>query len=264
MLILENITFSIGEVCILQNLCCSLHAGDFAILQGANGSGKSTFFDILMGRRRSQTGRIWADGIDITGWPQERRANLVGRMSQNTLHGCFPSMTVAENIVLAHLKNRRSTLRSGARGLPKPFLEEVSQRLDMDLESLMDRRMEDLSGGQRQTLNFLMVMLGNPKILLLDEPTAALDPTAAEKFVKFMTNYVETTSITTIMVTHDAHLLNTLGNVRWRLAGGLINADNDLVPISGTGTEDMCREAQETMCRCKNPPRSRKFPSRNP
>ncbi|CUI16752.1 Conserved hypothetical protein [Candidatus Protochlamydia naegleriophila] len=191
-----------------------------------NGSGKSSFFDLVTGRKEPQQGRIWIEELCVSNWSEQQRSPLISRMSQNTLLGCFPSLTVQENLALASLKGEKASLKKGLDRFEKDSLAQRLASVNVDLDSLLHRPMGCLSGGQRQLLTFLMATLKQPRLLLLDEPTAALDPESATKLVQLTLDFVKATSVATIMITHDIHLANTLGNKQWVMQKGNIVADS--------------------------------------
>lgn len=219
-LTIEQLSFQIQERPILQKLCCQALEGDFIILKGVNGSGKSSFFDLVTGRKEPQQGSIWIEECCISSWSEQKRSPLISRMSQNTLLGCFPSLTVQENLALAALKGEKASFKKGLDRFKKDILAERLASVDVDLEPLLHRPMGCLSGGQRQLLTFLMATLKQPRLLLLDEPTAALDPESAAKLVQLTLDFVRGSSVATIMITHDTHLANSLGNKQWVLQKG--------------------------------------------
>lgn len=221
MLVIEDIQVDFDGTPVLERLTCHVHKGDFVVVQGGTGSGKTTLFDIITGRQKPKCGRVLIDGADVTGMSERHRAGLIGRVSQNTMQGCFPSMTVEENMIIASTKNRASGIKI-PRHSPRESLNGLFQPLGIDPRVLLGKPMGLLSGGQRQLVTFCMVVLSRPKILLLDEPTAALDSLSADRLMKAAEEYINSYSITTLLITHDDVLASRTGNRRWRMrAGGI-------------------------------------------
>ena len=187
MLTLKNIskTFGLGTVNekqALKGIDLHLEKGDFVTILGSNGAGKSTLFGAIAGAFPVDEGQILLDGRDITAQPDYRRSKYIGRLFQDPLKGTAPSMTIQENLALAYLRasERRSPFSMITAADRRDFREKLAQ-LELGLEDRMDHPVGLLSGGQRQALTLLMASLVTPKLLLLDEHTAALDPATAEK-----------------------------------------------------------------------------------
>jgi len=221
MLKLENITVAFGSHVVLNSLSCTIENGDFVVIVGANGAGKSTFFDLIAGKTKPTQGRITLDDVDITRLDEVQRAPLISRLFQNTKFSVVPSMTVAENLAMALYKSKPVGLTAGMGSFPKEIVENLLKPLN--LENFLDKSMGMLSGGQRQMIAFIMATLQPPRLLLLDEPTAALDPASATKLLTFATNYLKKHSITTLLITHDPNLALALGNKLWVLENGNIS-----------------------------------------
>ena len=218
MLTLTNIqkTFAPGTVNEKKALCgVSLHldAGDFVTVLGSNGAGKSTLFGAIAGSFRPDTGTVVLDGQDITNLPDYKRSKCIGRLFQDPLRGTAPSMTIAENLALAYLRATHS--RSPFSTITKKDRAEFRERLaalELGLEDRMNHPVGLLSGGQRQALTLLMATLVTPKLLLLDEHTAALDPATAEKVLELTKKIVAENHITCLMITHNVPSALALGN----------------------------------------------------
>ena len=196
-------TFTLGAERIeaLRGVDLSLAEGEFVTVIGSNGAGKSTLLNIIAGTCRPTRGRVKIAGRDVTRWPAHSRARWIGRVFQDPLKGTAAHMTLAENLALA--------LRKGPRGLgpvlshaKRKRLEKALAHLDMGLEGRLRERVAHLSGGERQAVTVLMATLARPKLLLLDEHTAALDPANADKVLEVTERLVEESRITTLMVTH--------------------------------------------------------------
>ena len=218
MLKLTNITktFAPGTVNQKTALCgIDLHLapGDFVTVLGSNGAGKSTLFSVIAGSIRPDTGSVILDGQDVTALPDYKRSKYIGRLFQDPLKGTAPKMTIAENLALAYLRSsgRHSPFSMVSAAERREFRDRLSQ-LGLGLEDRMDSPVGLLSGGQRQALTLLMATLVTPKLLLLDEHTAALDPATAEKVLELTKSIVAQNRITCLMITHDISSALQLGN----------------------------------------------------
>ena len=214
MLTLSNIklVFSKGtpdEKIALNNLSLNVNDKDFITVIGANGAGKSTMFNAIAGTYLTDVGTITLDGKDITSMPEHKRARLIGRLFQDPMKGSAPGMTIEENLALA--AGRGGWLSVLSKKDKKLFREKLSL-LDMGLEDRMNQQVGLLSGGQRQALTLMMATINPPKILLLDEHTAALDPGTAEKVLNLTTKIVDENKITCLMITHNMQSALELGN----------------------------------------------------
>ena len=214
MLTLSNLkmVFSKGtpdEKLALNNLSLTVNDADFITVIGANGAGKSTMFNAIAGTYLTDEGSITLDGKDITSMPEHKRAKLIGRLFQDPMKGSAPGMTIEENLTLAAGGGGwLSTVSKKDRML---FREKLSL-LGMGLEDRMNQQVGLLSGGQRQALTLMMATINPPKILLLDEHTAALDPGTAEKVLELTTKIVDENKITCVMITHNMQSALELGN----------------------------------------------------
>lgn len=232
MLKIENIskTFNAGTVNekkALDGVNLHLEDGDFATIVGSNGAGKSTLFNAITGNFYIDEGQIFLDGEDITYQKEYVRSKVIGHLFQDPLKGTAPHMTIEENMALAYL--RASTARhaffSRISGKEKQKFKEQLALLNMGLEDRMKQPVGLLSGGQRQALTLLMATMVTPKILLLDEHTAALDPATAEKVLDLTKKIVAERKITCLMVTHNMHQALELGNRTLMMDGGSIVFD---------------------------------------
>lgn len=220
MIILDKVSASIGSLKVLQDVSCSVNAGDFVMIIGPNGTGKSTLFDIISGRRMIEYGEIIVDGVDVTQKSESDRALLIARLFQNPQLGSVGSMSVKENLALAMLKSKNISLRCGLGNFPKNILVQIQAVLGHDINDLLERPMGQLSGGQRQLIALIMAVLVPPRVLLLDEPTSALDPAAATALLKCVRTISLEMGITTLMITHDLTLAQKLGNRLWVMHQG--------------------------------------------
>jgi len=221
MLRLKNINVSFGLHAILRNLSCDIEQGDFVVIVGGNGAGKTTLFDTIAGRAKPQQGTITIDGADVTQLGEQHRAGLVTRIFQNTRLNSVGGFTVHQNLAMAHYSRRPARLVDGMDVMPREQAEELMRGIGMPL-TILDKKMKSLSGGQRQLIAFVMATQLIPKILLLDEPTAALDPQAATTLLTHAGRFIKQHAITTVMITHDPYIALNMGNKIWVLEQGAI------------------------------------------
>jgi ABC-type uncharacterized transport system, ATPase component len=212
------------EKLALDHLTLTVQPGDFLTILGSNGAGKSTLFNAILGAFLTDEGRILLDGEDITFQKQYRRALHVGCLFQNPLRGTAPNMTIEENLALAYTRRASRSFFAVSRRDTAYFREALSV-LDMGLENRMKAKMGQLSGGQRQAASLLMATLARPKLLLLDEHTAALDPSAAEKVLAITRKIVEENKVTTLMITHDMDDALAFGNRTVMMDSGRVVLD---------------------------------------
>ena len=218
MLKLQNVskTFNPGTVNekkALEGIDLQLAPGDFVTILGSNGAGKSTLFGAIAGYFVVDTGTISLDGKNITNLPDYKRSVYIGRLFQDPLKGTAPGMTIEENLALAYLRasKKRSPFSMVTAADRRDFRERLAM-LELGLEDRMDHPVGLLSGGQRQALTLLMAILVTPKLLLLDEHTAALDPATAEKVLSLTKKIVAENHITCLMITHNIPSALSLGN----------------------------------------------------
>lgn len=208
MLQLKNIhkTFNLGtinEKVALDGVDLVLNEGDFVTVIGGNGAGKSTTLNAIAGVWPIDEGSILIDGIDVTGLPEHKRAVYLGRVFQDPMTGTTATMQIDENLALAARRGKRRGLGWGITAEEKAKYHELLKMLDLGLEDRMTSKVGLLSGGQRQALTLLMATLQRPKLLLLDEHTAALDPKTAAKVLELTDKIVEENNLTTLMITHN-------------------------------------------------------------
>ncbi len=217
MLELRNVTkvFNPGtpnEVRAIEGVDLTLEEGAFVAIIGTNGSGKSTLLNAVAGTFLVDSGTISLDGTDITRWPEHRRASLMGRVFQDPFTGTSPNLTIAENLVLAAQRGLPRRLGWALNRKAKDEIRARVQQLNMGLEHLIDNPIGSLSGGQRQALTLLMATWLKPRLLLLDEHTAALDPKSADQVIALTDAVVTRDRLTTLMVTHSMHQAANLGD----------------------------------------------------
>ena len=243
MLKLRNIskTFNPGTVnekTALSGIDLTLAPGDFVTILGSNGAGKSTLFGAIAGSFVVDSGSITLDGRNITNLPDYKRSKYIGRLFQDPLKGTAPSMTIEENLALAYLRasEKRSPFSMVTAADRRDFREKLAM-LELGLEDRMDHPVGLLSGGQRQALTLLMATLVTPKLLLLDEHTAALDPATAEKVLNLTDKIVAENNITCLMITHNIPSALNLGNRTIMMNNGSI-----VMSISGEERSNMTTE----------------------
>lgn len=229
MLKLQNVTKvffegTANEFTAVDKLNLELRKGEFVSVIGSNGAGKTTLMNLIAGTYSPTSGDIYIDGKKCTNMPEYLRAKFVGRVFQDPLMGTAAGMTVAQNLALAYRKGNRGLGIGVTSARRKIFREELS-RLNLGLEDRLDDRVEHLSGGQRQSLTVLMATLTTPKILLLDEHTAALDPANAQRIMDLTARLVREKQLTTLMITHNMKQALELGDRLIMLHKGKIILD---------------------------------------
>ena len=233
MLKIDNIkkTFNpgtINEKRALDGLSLHLNPGDFVTVIGGNGAGKSTMLNAVAGVWPVDGGRIILDGVDVTAMPEYRRAQYIGRVFQDPMMGTAANMQIEENLALAARRGKKRTLRWGVTKAEREEYHEKLKSFGLGLEDRMTAKVGLLSGGQRQALTLLMASLQKPKLLLLDEHTAALDPKTAAKVLALSDQIVQENRLTTLMITHNMKDAIAHGN---RLI--MMDAGRVVVDISG-------------------------------
>ena len=217
MLKIENVykTFNAGTVnekVALRGLNLELREGDFVTVIGGNGAGKSTMLNAITGVFGVDEGKILIDGVDVTHLPEYKRAAYIGRVFQDPMMGTAATMQIEENMALAARRGMPRTLKIGITKAEREVYRERLKILDLGLEDRMTAKVGLLSGGQRQALTLLMATLQEPKLLLLDEHTAALDPKTAAKVLEVTQKIVERNNLTTLMITHNMRDAIAYGN----------------------------------------------------
>lgn len=203
---------TINEKKALQGVNLHLMPGDFVTVIGGNGAGKSTLLNCVSGAYNVDGGQILIDGEDVTHLPEHKRAKYIGRVFQDPMMGTAATMQIDENLALAARRGKGRTLRTGITKAEREGYKEQLKILDLGLEERLTAKVGLLSGGQRQALTLLMATLQKPKLLLLDEHTAALDPKTAAKVLDATQRIVEQNHLTTLMITHNMRDAITYGN----------------------------------------------------
>lgn len=218
---------TVNEKVALNGVSLTVNDGDFATIIGSNGAGKSTLFNCIGGSFYVDEGSILLNNRDITYVPEHRRAVEIGRLFQDPMKGTAPHMTIEENLALAYLRvaKRKNSVFSRVSDKEREVFREKLALLNMGLEDRMKQPVGLLSGGQRQALTLLMATLIPPKILLLDEHTAALDPGTADKVIALTKQIVEKHHLACLMITHNMHSALELGNRTLMMDGGRIILD---------------------------------------
>jgi putative ABC transport system ATP-binding protein len=216
---------SANEVIAVNNVSLDIREGEYIILVGANGSGKSTLFNLISGNVHADSGKVIIDGANVTALPQHRRAQWISRVFQNPAAGTAPDLSILENFRLASLRSQR---KNPVIGTGKKFRDHVVKEistLGMGLENKPDQPMANLSGGQRQALALLMAIMDRIKILLLDEPAAALDPRSAELVMNIASKLIAERGLTAILITHQLRDALKYGHRLIQMEAGSIKRD---------------------------------------
>lgn len=216
---------TINENKVFEDFNVEVKEGDFVVIIGSNGAGKSTLLNMVAGSLISDEGTILINGRDVTCEPEYKRSRVIGRVYQNPSVGVSPKMTILENLALADNKGKTYGLGFGVNKKRIEFYKELLKEADLGLEDKLYNKVELLSGGQRQVLTLLMAVMSNPKLLLLDEHTAALDPKTSEKVMDITRKIVRERKITTLMVTHNMKHAITAGNRLFMMHQGKIVVD---------------------------------------
>jgi len=242
MLEIQNIfkTFNAGtinEKRALNGVSLTLNDGDFVTVIGGNGAGKSTLMNAIAGVFGVDSGKILIDGVDLTHLPEYKRAKYIGRVFQDPMMGTAATMQIEENLALAARRGMKRTLRIGITKAEREQYREQLKILGLGLEDRMTAKVGLLSGGQRQALTLLMATLRKPKLLLLDEHTAALDPKTAEKVLDATERIVSKDKLTTVMITHNMRDAIAHGNRLIMMYDGKI-----LIDVSGEEKKNLTVE----------------------
>ncbi len=201
-----------NEKIALDGLSLTLEQGDFVTVIGSNGAGKSTLLNVIAGELRPERGSVWIDNTDVTKLPAHKVAKYVGRVFQDPMVGTTPNGTIEQNLAMALARGRRRGLRRGVTSAKRDLFRRELVTLELGLEERLRTDAGFLSGGQRQALSLLMATFSRPRILLLDEHTAALDPARAELVTRLTREQVERFGLTTLMVTHNMRQALDMGN----------------------------------------------------
>lgn len=238
MLELKNVTVIFNEGTTLEkkaldNVSLTIHPGEFVTILGSNGAGKSTFFNVITGSAKVKSGQVILDGVDITDQPEHVRSKTLGRLFQDPSQGTAPHMTVEENMGLA-ISSTRPPFAIAVRKKEQEQFKAILSQLDMSLEDRLKTPIGLLSGGQRQAVALMMAVANPPKLLMLDEHTAALDPVSAKKILDVTNRIIRQDKMTALMITHN-------------LKDALENGDRLLIFQDGKVSHDFSKEAKEKL-----------------
>lgn len=236
-----KIVFHVGTVnekTALAGVDLHLAPGEFVTVIGGNGAGKSTLLNCVSGAYAPTSGEIWIDGQNVTHMPEHRRAKLLGRVFQDPMMGTAGNMWIEENLALALRRGQKRGLRWGITQKEREMFKKQLRRLDLGLEDRLSTKVKLLSGGQRQALTLLMATLQKPKLLLLDEHTAALDPKTARKVLELSEQIIEEHGLTSLMVTHNMRDAIRYGNRLIMMHDGRVAVD-----VSGEEKKKLTVEA---------------------
>jgi putative tryptophan/tyrosine transport system ATP-binding protein len=230
MISLENISkiFNPGqanEVHALQNIGLQIQKGEFIVLIGSNGSGKTTLLNIISGAERISAGKVMINGTNVTRYPEYKRSQWIARVFQNPYTGTASDLSILDNFRLAALRTQSKKLKIGINGPFRTKIQDRIAKLGMGLETKIDQPMGSLSGGQRQALTLLMSVMDEASILLMDEPTAALDPKSAAQILSLANQIIKEFQLTAILITHNLREAQQNGTRLIQFQGGKIHRD---------------------------------------
>lgn len=248
-------TFKIGtpdEKVVFDDFSLSIEKGEFVSLVGSNGSGKTTLLNIICGDVLPESGSVILDGKDITKLPNYKRSTEIARVFQNPAVGTCPSMTIYENMSVADNKNKMFGLTPGLNKKRKDFYKEQLSLLKMGLEDRLSAKAGNLSGGQRQALALIMATLATPKLLILDEHTAALDPKSSDNIMSLTDRIVKEKNLTAIMVTHNLRYAVAYGTRAIMMHGGKCVMDLSGAEKSNVSIDDFLGKFNEISIECGN------------
>lgn len=237
---------TVNEKHALNGINLHLNEGDFVTVIGGNGAGKSTMLNMVAGVYPVDCGSIIIDGEDVTKYAEHKRAKYLGRVFQDPMNGTAANMQIIENLALSARRGKKRTLKSGVTRKEKAEYQELLKSLDLGLEDRLTSKVGLLSGGQRQAVTLLMATLKKPKILLLDEHTAALDPKTAQKVLELTEKIVAEHNLTTIMITHNMHDAINIGNRLIMMHDGKIIYDVNGQEKKNLTTEDLLEKFRAT------------------
>jgi putative ABC transport system ATP-binding protein len=232
------------EKVAIDQVNLTLKEGDFVTIIGSNGAGKSTLMNIISGVLFPDVGEIFLDGKNVTALPEYKRSKMIGRVFQDPMAGTAPTMTIEENLAMAYSRNKSRTLRKGVTKKRRDYFREVLESLHLGLENRLSAKVGLLSGGERQALSLLMATFTEPSVLLLDEHTAALDPSRAELITNLTKEIVNKYHLTTLMVTHNMQQAIDLGNRLIMMDSGQIILEVDEEEKKKLTIESLLQEFQ--------------------
>lgn len=236
---------TVNEKKALNGINLHLYSGDFCTIIGGNGAGKSTMLNMIAGVYPIDSGKLEIDGVNISREPEYKRARYIGRVFQDPMRGTAAGMEIQENLALALRRGQKRGLGWGIKANEKDFYHDSLTRLGLGLQSRMSSKVGLLSGGQRQALTLLMATLEKPKLLLLDEHTAALDPKTAKKVLELTEEIVSEQKLTALMVTHNMKDAIQMGNRLIMMHEGRIIYDVSGEDKKKLQVEDLLRKFEE-------------------
>lgn len=236
---------TVNEHKALNNINLNLNSGEFVTIVGSNGAGKSTLFNMICGTYTQDSGKIILDGKDISFTPEHKRSKLIGRVFQDPMKGTAPNMTIEENLALAYSRAGSGFFSQAVSKKKREFFREEVSKFNMGLEDRMKTKIGLLSGGQRQVVTLLMCTIVTPKLLLLDEHTAALDPVTADKVMEITNKIVKDNNITTMMITHNMSQALVTGTRTIMMDSSEIIIDLDSKTRSEMTVSDLLKLYQE-------------------
>jgi putative ABC transport system ATP-binding protein len=215
----------VNEVTALKDVSLQINKGEFVVMIGANGSGKSTLLNIIEGAEMLTSGTVEINGTDVTTLPEHKRSKWVARVFQNPYNGTAPDLTILDNFRLAALRTQQKKITVGINAAFKKKVQEKISMLGMGLENKINQPIGSLSGGQRQALTLLMSVMDDTNVLLLDEPTAALDPKSAQVVLNLADKLIKEFNLTALFVTHNLKDAQQYGNRLIQMREGKIERD---------------------------------------
>ena len=236
---------SLDEVVALKDIFLEVAEHEFLTVIGTNGSGKSTLLNVIAGNILPDKGTIEIDGIDVTGHRDFQRAKYISRVFQNPFMGTAPDMTLAENLLMAWLRGKRRYPKISLSRMGHEFFQKQLASLEMQMESRLSNTIGTLSGGQRQAITLLMAVMQKPKVLLLDEHTAALDPKTANQVLQLTNKFITESRLTTVMVTHSMKQALEMGTRTIMMHHGQIIDDIPAAEKKNLTVEDLLGKFEE-------------------
>lgn len=236
---------TLDEKIALNHLNLSMIKGDFVTIIGSNGAGKSTLLNLVAGKLTPDLGEVIVNGKNVTQVTEHKRSRLIGRVFQDPMAGTAPSLTIEENLALAYSRTKPRGFSLGVTRKRRSFFKEKLESLQLNLENRLTAKVGLLSGGERQALSLLMATFTEPKILLLDEHTAALDPSRAELITVLTKKIIEENNLTALMVTHNMQQAIDLGNRLIMMDSGEIIFEADQNRKKELTVEALLKEFQQ-------------------
>ena len=243
---------TVNEKKALNDLSLTLNDGDFVTVIGGNGAGKSTMLNMIAGVYPVDSGSVIIDGQDVTNLPEHKRAKYLGRVFQDPMMGTAADLWIEENLAIAARRGKHRSLRWAIKASERANFKKMLEGLDLGLENRLSTKVKLLSGGQRQALTLLMATMNKPKLLLLDEHTAALDPKSSETLMKITEKVVKEKHLTTLMVTHNLRFAVEYGSRLVMMHGGSAVMDIDGEAKKNLVVDDILGKFNEISIECGN------------